>query len=726
MDIVLLMVACASNCLLGVLVFMQNQKGVYVRWFLALTLLLSAWVIANFFTNHYYGSIDIVGISNRMAYMLGIAAFASGAMFTYEFPRHIYRTRKETAIVWVLVVGMMVFTVTPYVSGSVELKDGDLLYISGTMLPVYIVALVALLMLALGNLAVRARVTDPAEKKHVQLIFVAFFVSALIGIFANLILPFYGQDWNSTRFGPFAMVVLVALIAYSITRHRLFDIRFAAVRTIAYLLSLATMALLYFGMAYFVSVLFFRENAASFTANAANIAIALVLAIAFQPIKHFFDRATDRFFYFGNYNPDDFIAELGTILTSTTDLKSLLIKINAKIDQTFRASWSSFAVLKRESGIIQVGSGAYTHVTNETVLRLYDVSGRTSSIIQVGNLLESKISAHRQFAQQLSKDGVVMILPLLRTDSHVGYLLIGDRRAGRYTRRDIRVLETVSNELVIAIQNALSVQEVRDVNTNLQQRIDQATERLRLTNERLQKLDETKDEFISMASHQLRTPLTSIKGYLSMVLDGDVGAVNDQQRKFLSEAYTSSERMVRLIGDFLNVSRLQTGKFIVERRPADLGQVVHDEVKSMQRLAASHGIRMLFQADDTIPNLLIDEDKIRQVIMNLLDNAIYYSSDGTVVAVKLYAKYHWINFEVHDQGIGVPLRAQGQLFTKFFRADNARNQRPDGTGVGLFLAKKVVTALEGEMIFESYPGKGSVFGFRLPIKKLRTPNWDSH
>lgn len=151
---------------------------------------------------------------------------------------------------------------------------------------------------------------------------------------------------------------------------------------------------------------------------------------------------------------------------------------------------------------------------------------------------------------------------------------------------------TVSNELIIAIQNAVSLHEVTELNATLQQRIDVATKELRSSNAQLKHLDEVKDEFMSMASHQLRTPLTSIKGYLSMVIEGDAGTVTPQQQKLLQEAYNSSERMVRLIADFLNVSRLQTGKFIVDKAPIDMKDVVRSEVKDLELIAASHNMKL--------------------------------------------------------------------------------------------------------------------------------------
>jgi signal transduction histidine kinase len=303
----------------------------------------------------------------------------------------------------------------------------------------------------------------------------------------------------------------------------------------------------------------------------------------------------------------------------------------------------------------------------------------------------------------------------------LSYLFVGRRRSREYTQRDVRVLETIANELMIAIQNALSVQEVKDINATLQQRVNDATKELRTTNKQLQRLDAAKDEFISMASHQLRTPLTSVKGYISMVLEGDMGHITKQQREVLEEAFASSERMVHLIGDFLNVSRLKTGKFIIDRRSSDLVKVITQEIASLQSTAKAHNLELSFRQPSYFPILYLDEAKIRQVVMNFIDNAIYYSREGTAIKVALSISDGSAVLTVKDTGIGVPPAEQAHLFTKFFRATNARKKRPDGTGVGLFLAKKVIVAHGGSMVFESTEGEGSTFGFRLPIKLLSEP-----
>ena len=278
----------------------------------------------------------------------------------------------------------------------------------------------------------------------------------------------------------------------------------------------------------------------------------------------------------------------------------------------------------------------------------------------------------------------------------------------------------------VALQNAKAYAEIQEFNVTLQARVDHATGRLRVANRHLKELDRAKDEFISMASHQLRTPLTTIKGYLSMMLEGDAGRMSSAQKEFVGYAFSSSERMVNLISDLLNVSRLSAGRFLIQTKPTDMVQMIADEVRQLETHASAKGIKLIFDRPQSpLPPAQIDDNKTRQVIMNFIDNAIYYTQKGEV-RVKLKQTPEIVRLEVTDTGIGVPDDAKKKLFSKFYRADNAQVVRPDGTGLGLYLAKRVVEDQGGTIIFSSAEGKGSTFGFELPTHPLPPPHKDTH
>ncbi len=436
----------------------------------------------------------------------------------------------------------------------------------------------------------------------------------------------------------------------------------------------------------------------------------LVSLMFFQPVKKFFGRLTNSVFYRDDYDSDEFFARLNRTLTTTTDLRSLLERAAGEIATTLKSQQAFFFVHTLDGHHIIAGTDRHTKLPWDDALQLQNADKKKHGVIAVTLLNHDDPIRRLMISHRID-----LILPLVQSGV-VGYLCLGGHKKYRYTVRDIRVLSAISDELVIAIQNTLSIKEVRDINETLQQRIENATKELRSSNVRLLQLDKAKDEFVGMASHQLRTPLTSVKGYISMVLEGDAGEINETQRQFLDEAFASSERMVHLIEDFLNVSRIQNGKFIVDRHPTDLSQVVAQEIDGLQPNAKSRGLRLVYRRPKNFPMLEIDESKIRQVIMNFADNALYYSHEKTSIQISLTAENNKVIFTVKDTGIGVPSDEQEQLFSKFYRASNAKKQRPDGTGVGLYLAKTVIDSHGGKIIFESVQGKGSTFGFSLPIK----------
>lgn len=334
------------------------------------------------------------------------------------------------------------------------------------------------------------------------------------------------------------------------------------------------------------------------------------------------------------------------------------------------------------------------HVNVDDIANFFGCSKATAKIIK----------------QQLPLKAAYMV-KLIARGRLVGLMVAGFLvTAQEIPERDKTLLDRLSESVGIAIDNRLLFEENRRVLLQLQR-----------SNTKLKELDETKDDFISMASHQLRTPLTSVKGYLSMVLEGDAGKLTETERKMLGQAFFSSQRMVYLIADLLNVSRLKTGKFIIEPSPVNLADMVEQEIAQLTETASAKQLTLTYKKPKSFPTIMLDETKTRQVIMNFADNAIYYTPAGGHITVELVDKPAVIELRVVDDGIGVPKAEQHHLFTKFYRAGNARKARPDGTGLGLFMAKKVVTAQGGAIIFESREGQGSTFGFTFSKTKLALP-----
>lgn len=695
----LALIAALATFIIGMVVWFAERTNYLRIVFLWLTIFVACWIVSNVM-------FAIGPVSQQ--YPIALISYSVAMLVAVQTLLFVIRLvgGKYTPITFTIVILGYIFAFLSGIPGLLAsgVVDGaivtDSLWITvyGFILTAYLVSACAVLMANLNH-------KNVTIKYQATIVLLGVVGASLIGISFNLILPIMG-NYQFIQLGPSGATIFVLAIAYAIMRHGLFDLRAATRRTVAYSLTLTTLAVLYLVVAISISRVFLEDSA---ILQPTGVALALCLALIFQPIKKFFDRLTNRLFYKDSYDPEEFYVALSKVLTSTTDLRRLLKNTSGLIADTLKSDQVFFFVFREPKGFVTAGTDGHSRIplSDAVVLRQYQ---------QI--ITDRQPDLSDETRRMLKSHRLSLVMPLIGSDEVKGFLCLGEHKTSAYSNRDINVLKTISNELVIAIQNALSVQEVRELNASLEQRIDSATRELRLSNAQLQRLDEAKDEFISMASHQLRTPLTSIKGYISMMLEGDVGSVTPQQKHVLQEAFIGSERMVRLIGDFLNVSRLQTGKFIIEKRPTDIAKLIDDELESLEPNAKARGLKFKYSSPKKVPILNLDENKIQQVIMNFADNAIFYSEENSVIKVALKVSKDWIEYTVVDTGIGVPAEEQSGLFKKFFRATNARKQRPDGTGVGLFLAKKVIDAHDGEIIFESKEGKGSTFGFRLPIKKL--------
>ncbi len=395
----------------------------------------------------------------------------------------------------------------------------------------------------------------------------------------------------------------------------------------------------------------------------------------------------------------------------------MLKQISDVIEQNLKSEFASFVINSPGSEQPRVMG---TKNANVEMASLQQLVGHSPL------LLLDDVSEANALKGPLRQQNIAAIIKLVNPRRHsdfgTHYLLLGDKKSGNpYTRQDTQLLQIIANELVIAIQNALRFEEIQNFNLTLQEKVDEATKQLRRANDKLRELDDTKDDFIGIASHQLRTPLTSVKGYVSMVLDGDVGKITPKQKEMLDQAFLSAQRMVYLIADLLNLSRLKTGKFVIEPIKTNLSDLVQNEIDQLAESAKNKGIKLVYKRPKSCTPLMLDGTKMSQVVMNFIDNAIYYTPKGKTVEVSISETPQSLELLVQDEGMGVPKAEQHHLFTKFYRAKNAKKVRPDGTGLGLFMAKKVIVAQGGSIVFKSAEGKGSTFGFILPKKHLEIP-----
>ena len=712
MEIAGLIIAGVMSLVFGLMVVAHQPRQPATRFFFVLTVGIALWAlgIAAFLATN----VLVAALIYLRIYYIG-AALIAVAMISVAAHIGSRRTMKWLpATAWVLfsiVAAVIVVRVDWLIAQVVVDEHTVVIHPIGYF--IYMVYFILLFLAALVILAYQARRRSALlVRSQLRLISHAYGIAGGVGMVFNLLLPAVGR-YDLIWAGPLSTFIFIPLAYLTIVKHRLFGLKDAAVRTIAYAMLLSLLAIVYYAATYIISAIVSALSGHDIGGIPGfwGVLAALLLGFLFQPTKQFFDRLTDKLFYRQDYTIESFINEIGQILLHTMGLRLLTTRLAACLTRLLKARQVIFAVY--DDGRFRIfGSRGHTRPPQ------VDLTGLAAQhqIEQLDDVaVVESLPEQLRRTMKLQKLAIVMTLSL--QEDIVGFVLIGESQKNNYVERDLSMLRAVRGELAIAIKNAQSMEEVNELNAELQQRVEAATQELRMSNQQLQRLDEAKNEFISMASHQLRTPLTSIKGYLDMLLQGDLGPVRPTQKAVLREAFSSSERMVQLINDFLSISRLQTGTFTMNRQPANLGDIVQSEMALLKIVAKRHNITLSVHIDDDIPTLPIDAEKLRQVIMNMIDNAIFYSKERTTVKVSLCCDTREVVFTVEDQGIGVPKAEQSGVFGKFFRASNARKRRPDGTGVGLFLARKVVLEHGGAMIFTSKENKGSTFGFRLPLDR---------
>lgn len=234
-----------------------------------------------------------------------------------------------------------------------------------------------------------------------------------------------------------------------------------------------------------------------------------------------------------------------------------------------------------------------------------------------------------------------------------------------------------------------------------------------------------KNEFVSMVSHELRTPLTSIKGYVDLIVDGEAGEINDIQREFLQIVQENSDRLVELINDLLDISRMESGRVHLKLEPLELPEVVQGVLDTFRTYADQSNVELKTDVPDDLPRVAGDRDRVGQVIMNLVSNAIKYSPGGGSATMRVHRDGDLVIISVSDSGIGISEEDQAQLFTKFFRVDSTLTREIGGTGLGLSICKTVVELMGGTIWVESTAGEGSTFSFSVPVAPddlVRTPS----
>ncbi|MBI3626585.1 GAF domain-containing sensor histidine kinase [Candidatus Uhrbacteria bacterium] len=387
----------------------------------------------------------------------------------------------------------------------------------------------------------------------------------------------------------------------------------------------------------------------------------------------------------------------GILLLLSEDLKKLHVMAYTKTKLTEKAT----ALLPQDP---HKYAGDFEHSNSLAVMAIKEGQIQVADQLDrfVSPTLSPLVAKSMQFALGVKS---VVAVPIFSESSIIGSLLfMVAKPKDKIQKTEFQTMQALANQMGIVARNLMFYEEIRVANDNLA-----------VANEKLKELDKTKSEFISIASHQLRTPLTIIKGYISLIQEGQYGKISNPVAETLVKIMESGQRLIDLVNDLLDISRIESGRMVFELKPTDINALVKNVVEELKVTAEKKNLKFTYEAPDKAVVAAADPGKLRQVIVNLIDNAIKYTNHG-VVKVGLKASKGQVIFEVSDSGVGIPPEDMSRLFQKFARGSLTLTSV--GTGLGLFVGKKIIEAHHGQIACESKgKDKGSKFYFVLTESK---------
>jgi signal transduction histidine kinase len=394
--------------------------------------------------------------------------------------------------------------------------------------------------------------------------------------------------------------------------------------------------------------------------------------------------------------------EISRAVTSTLDLGEVFKLVMQKINETFEVEAGSLLLLDERTNELVFKVTLEGGVERLAGFRMKVGQGIVGQVVQTGRpvLVSDPQSDPRWYSEVSEKlkfpTRSILCVPLMAKDRAIGAIQLLNKLDGEFNGSDMERLSAMAASIAIAVENARLYEELQQAN------------------EGLKELNEAKSEFVSVVAHELRTPMTSIKGYTEMLLSGSMGELSDRQKHFLEVVHANADRLGKLVSDLLDMSRIETGKIKLDVQPLQLEEIIEEATDIIASRVEAKNLQLEVKLADGLPLVQGDRDRVLRVLTNLLDNACNYTPEGGIT-LSVYPVDASLQVSVTDTGIGISPEDQRRLFERFFRADHPVVREQRGTGLGLSIAKSIVELHGGAIWVESELDRGSTFSFTLPV-----------
>lgn len=681
-----------SNVVLGILVYRKQPHDKTARLFFLFTLSAALWIITNLLWH-----ISLTYYSLSLTYTTGVIFAFTGLLWSSALTKKSY---SHFYLLYVLTLGLFVLTfLEDAIVGKFHGKFiGDYSKIkTGPFFVLYALYMLWVLMRSLYYLWCGYRNEHGLRKKQIKYVFLGSLIFVSIVLISDFLIPSIFNNFTFAFIDSSFSLILIGLTAYATLKYRLMDVQILLKKSFIY----GAIALFSYGIFHLVawSLLRFFGSLWSLPALMSGFFVALVFALLLPTVERLFVSIANNYLYANIYNAQSALQQLTNTIISMVKLHQIVNYIVAAIESTFNTSRIAFVITSPQFPIVKRKGFAkkFVRVFEEALPCLQQLNSifLTDEIEyhkKQGTYPKQTLTSIEQLSQKTTTE---VILPLYIKNKNLGIIFLGPKRANRaYVPEDIEVLDTMSKQGAIAIDNALLYQALRE------------------KNRRLQQLLEVQKEFLDITSHQLRTPISIIRGASSMILKNEEIILLKEAAPMIHEA---AIRMNTVVDSLLIASKLDTPQFSLNRKkinPISLRQLIQKVIDSLQCKIQQKKLLVTSAIDDTL-TVYAHPRYAEIALANLIENAIKYAktpSNNGSIAISATTHGNHIRVYVKDNGIGVPKKEQGRIFEKFNRASNAKRLVPEGTGLGLFIVRKIMEAHpEGSYGLESTEGDGATF-----------------
>jgi signal transduction histidine kinase len=534
--------------------------------------------------------------------------------------------------------------------------------------------------------------------------------------------------WYDIRILPVGNVVTslyVFILFYAMVKYRLMDIRIIIQKIFIYFV------VAIFTYTFFYLLIGFYNNTFGGVFTGTSYALGIVIAPLFVWFFYAVDRGVrvfaSKYLFVSLYNYQETINKLINELNNYIDLDKIIKLIVDTIKDTMQLDRAGVLLVNMETvpikyqvarvigfdetnGISLVQDNFLTKYLSKTQKPLV----RDELEILSRNLEEKNRKSFSKLCRHMEKIEAILCLPLMANKKLIGIIILGSKVSGdAYTNEDLQLLDILSKQAGIAIENARQYKQIQKFGETLKNKVDEQTKDIEKKNVYLQELLNMKSDFLRVVNHQLNTPLSIMRGYFSMMKDGDY-----TPEKALPVIEIGLDRIINTVTSFWDAYKLEGEKMKMEPEKVDITTIVNKMIEEKNNLPAVNDKKLKLEvkkASFEIPVVWCDLQKITHVISNLLDNAVHYTIKGKIT-VYYELEDDFLKINVKDTGTGISEIEHDKIFQKFSRGASALGMNPNGSGLGLYIAKKVVEGNGGTMSFYSEgKDKGTIFSFTVPI-----------